>query len=206
MEIIDQALQLESKQGSYPQTGSLGQTTLPSLANPQGKVTRSGHFARICVKRHRSASRYCEECALALPASRHLASLHHLCSKSWLVEPSTFLTNTLPKLNSQLPTFSLALDLLIRGGPCLNLACKDASHTGHRTFSEHERYYGLGMDALVTVRRMLSEHYSYDGLGMGALVTVCSRNTNVIMVWAWTHWEPYALETRTLSKDERFMV
>ena len=30
---------------------------------------------------------------------------------------------------------------------------------------EHERYYGLGMDAL--------------------LVTVCSWSTNVIMVWAW---------------------
>ena len=29
---------------------------------------------------------------------------------------------------------------------------------------------------------MLSEHESYYGLGMDALVSVCSRNTNVIMV------------------------
>ena len=66
---------------------------------------------------------------------------------------------------------------------------------------EHERYYGLGMDALVTVcswntnviivrhgcssHRMLLEHERSYGLGMDALVTVCSWNTNVIMVWAW---------------------
>ena len=33
--------------------------------------------------------------------------------------------------------------------------------------------------------RMLSKHERYYGLGMDALVIVCSRNTNVIMVWAW---------------------
>ena len=49
--------------------------------------------------------------------------------------------------------------------------------------SKHERYYGLGMDALVIV--CSSKHERYDGLGMDALVIVCSRNTNVIMVWAW---------------------
>ena len=32
--------------------------------------------------------------------------------------------------------------------------------------------------------RMLLEHEGYYGLGMDAPVTVCSRNTNVIMVWA----------------------
>ena len=99
--------------------------------------------------------------------------------------------------------------------------------------SKHERYCGLSMAALVTVcsrntnvimvwawmhwspyaletrtilwfghgctsHRMLSKHERYYGLGMDALVTVCSRNTNVIMVWAWMHWSPYALETRTL--------
>ena len=56
------------------------------------------------------------------------------------------------------------------------------------------------------------------GLGMGAVATVgawnrnvimvwawmlwqpyASRNTNVIMVWAWMLWQPYALRTRTLS-------
>ena len=45
---------------------------------------------------------------------------------------------------------------------------------------------------------MLFEHQRSYGLGMGALVTVCSRNTNVLMVWAWALWSPYALGTRTL--------
>ena len=45
---------------------------------------------------------------------------------------------------------------------------------------------------------VLSEHEHYDGLGMDALVTVCSWNTNAIMGWAWMHWSPYALGTRTL--------
>ena len=48
---------------------------------------------------------------------------------------------------------------------------------------EHERYYGLGVDALVTVCswntnvimvRMLLEHERCYGLGMDALVTGCS--------------------------------
>ena len=45
---------------------------------------------------------------------------------------------------------------------------------------------------------MLSKHERYCGLGMDALVTVCSWNTNGIMVWAWMLWSPYALEARTL--------
>ena len=71
----------------------------------------------------------------------------------------------------------------------------------------------LSMDALVNVcsrstklilvwfgygstgNRMLSKHKRYSGFGMDALVTVCSRNTSVILVSAWTHWQPYALET-----------
>ena len=32
---------------------------------------------------------------------------------------------------------------------------------------------------------MLSKHEHHYGLGMDALVTVCSRNANVIIVWAW---------------------
>ena len=40
---------------------------------------------------------------------------------------------------------------------------------------------------------MLSEHERYYGLGMDALVIVCSRNTNVIMVWEWLHYLSYAL-------------
>ena len=105
--------------------------------------------------------------------------------------------------------------------------------SGYRMLSNHECYYGLSMDALFTVcsrttnvimvwawvlwlpyaleprmllwsghgcsgYRMLSNHECYYGLGMDALVTICSRTTNVIMVWAWVLWLPYALEPRTL--------
>ena len=72
--------------------------------------------------------------------------------------------------------------------------------------SKYERYYyGLGMDALVSV--MLVEHERNYGLGMDALVSTfikirtelwfghgCSdqhihQNTNgIIMVWAWMLW------------------
>ena len=47
--------------------------------------------------------------------------------------------------------------------------------------------------------RMLFEHERYHGLGMDALVTVCSWNTNGIMVLAWMLWSSYALRTRTSS-------
>ena len=69
---------------------------------------------------------------------------------------------------------------------------------------EHERYYALGMDALVTYAletrrfswfghgcsgdRMLLEHERYYALGMDVLVTVCSWNTTVLMVRAWMLW------------------
>ena len=36
--------------------------------------------------------------------------------------------------------------------------------------------------------RMLLEHERYYGLGMDARVSVCATNTNVIMVWAWMLW------------------
>ena len=119
------------------------------------------------------------------------------------------------------------------------LGTRTLSWFGHgrianRMLSEHERYHALGMAALPTLcswntnvimvwawahrqpyalgtrtlscfghgcsgNRMLSEHERYHGLGMGASPTVCSWNTNVIMVWAWMLWQPYALGTRTLS-------
>ena len=78
-------------------------------------------------------------------------------------------------------------------------------------FLEHERNYGLGMDALDAVcsgntdswfghgcssRRILLEHERNHCLCMDALVGVCSWNTNEIMVWAWMLWSPYALGTR----------
>ena len=97
---------------------------------------------------------------------------------------------------------------------------------GHGCYSagmllEHERYYGLGMDASVTVCSwntnvimvwawMLSsssalQHECHCGLGMDARVTVCSWNTNVIMVWAWMLQRLYAPGTLT-SEHERCMV
>ena len=45
---------------------------------------------------------------------------------------------------------------------------------------------------------MLLEHDRYYGLGMDALAIVCSWNTNGIMVWAWMLWSSYALGTRSL--------
>ena len=42
---------------------------------------------------------------------------------------------------------------------------------------KHERYYGLGMDTLVS-----GWHVNYYGSGKDALVSGCSRNMNVIMV------------------------
>ena len=104
--------------------------------------------------------------------------------------------------------------------------------SGQRMLWEHERNYGLGMDALVSVgsgntdeimvwawmlwsayalgtrtrlwfghgcsgHRRLWEHERDYGLGMDALVSVRSGNTNEIMVWAWMLWSSYALGTRT---------
>ena len=79
---------------------------------------------------------------------------------------------------------------------------------------EHERYYGLGTDALVIARSWNTN------MGMDALRPVCSWNTNVTWVWAWNglgmdalrlvcSWntllgfgygcsDPYAPETQTL--------
>ena len=46
-------------------------------------------------------------------------------------------------------------------------------------------------------QRMLREHERYYGCGMDALVSVCSWNTNV-MVWAWMLWSAFAPGTQTL--------
>ena len=43
---------------------------------------------------------------------------------------------------------------------------------------------------------MLLEHDRYYGLGMDALAIECSWNTNGIMVWAWMLWSSYALASR----------
>ena len=47
--------------------------------------------------------------------------------------------------------------------------------------SKHERYYGLGMDALVSGCSR-NTHVNYYGSGKDALVSGCCRNMNVIMV------------------------
>ena len=60
--------------------------------------------------------------------------------------------------------------------------------------------------------RLLLEHERNYGLGMDALVIGCSWNTNGIMVWAWMLWSPYALGTRTESwfghgcSDQRMLL
>ena len=52
--------------------------------------------------------------------------------------------------------------------------------SGYRMLWEHERYYGLGMDALVIG---CTENATFIMLlGMDALVLGCIRNTNVIVV------------------------
>ena len=56
-----------------------------------------------------------------------------------------------------------------------------------------ESWFGHGCSG----QRMLWEHERNYGLGMDALVSVCSGNTNGIMVWAWMHLSGYALGTRT---------
>ena len=67
--------------------------------------------------------------------------------------------------------------------------------TGHRVLVDHERCYGLGMDALVTVCSWTTNVIMV--WGMDARVTVCLWTTNVTMVWAWMHWSPCAREPRT---------
>ena len=51
---------------------------------------------------------------------------------------------------------------------------------GKRMLSEHERYYGLGMDALVTVCSRNTYALGRGTLLLFGLVTVRSRNTNVL--------------------------
>ena len=93
------------------------------------------------------------------------------------------------------------------------LGARTELRSGRCVLWEHERNFGLGMDALVTVcswnmngimvwawmhgRHMLLEHERNYGLGMDAVLTVCSGNTNGIMVWAWRLCSPYALGART---------
>ena len=56
-----------------------------------------------------------------------------------------------------------------------------------------ELWFGHGCSG----QRVLLEHERNYGLGMDALVSVCSRNTNGSMICAWVLWSEYALGTRT---------
>ena len=56
-----------------------------------------------------------------------------------------------------------------------------------------ELWFGPGCSA----QRMLLEHERNYGLGLDALLSVCSWNTNGIMVWAWMLWSAYDLGTQT---------
>ena len=63
--------------------------------------------------------------------------------------------------------------------------------------SKHARYYGLGMDALVSGCSR-NTHVNYYGSGKDALVSGCSRNMNVIMVGHGCSSD------RMLAKHERY--
>ena len=56
-----------------------------------------------------------------------------------------------------------------------------------------ELWFGHGCSGQL----MLLEHDRNYGLGMDALVSVCSWNTTGILVWAWMLWSADALGTRT---------
>ena len=49
--------------------------------------------------------------------------------------------------------------------------------------TSNQRYYALGMDALVIVKHL--QRACSCGLGMDALVNLCTWNLNIIMVRAW---------------------
>ena len=59
--------------------------------------------------------------------------------------------------------------------------------SGERMHSEHERYYGFGVDAAVSICARKT-NVIRAGLGMDALVGVCTRKTNVVGVCAWMLW------------------
>ena len=56
--------------------------------------------------------------------------------------------------------------------------------SGAPTQFEYERYYGLGMDALLSVCSWNTKEGN-DGFGMDALAVLRNSNTDAIMVWAW---------------------
>ena len=57
--------------------------------------------------------------------------------------------------------------------------------SGVRMLSKHERYYGLGMDALVSERARTRTLLLFGHACTGKWTL---SNTNAIMVWAWMLW------------------
>ena len=68
--------------------------------------------------------------------------------------------------------------------------------SGYRMHSEHESYYGFGMDAVFIGCSGNANVIMV--LGMDALVIRCTGNTNVIVVYAWMLWVSDAFGTPVL--------
>ena len=81
------------------------------------------------------------------------------------------------------------------------LLCFENGCSGHRISyvlgTRTELWLGHGCSG----PRMLLEHERNYGVGMDALVIVCSWNTNGIMVWAWMLWSSYALREATWQQQ-----
>ena len=81
--------------------------------------------------------------------------------------------------------------------------------SSHRMFLDHGRYYGLGMDALVTVCSWITDVIlvwawmvsELDAMRTRPLLWFghgCSSHLAVIMIWAWMRWRPHVHVARTL--------
>ena len=72
--------------------------------------------------------------------------------------------------------------------------------------SKHDRYHGLGMDALATAletRPLLWYLWFGHGCSGHRMLSKHERHHGIYMVWAWMLWSLYyALETRTLLRFE----
>ena len=82
--------------------------------------------------------------------------------------------------------YGLGMDALVSGcSRNTNVISVRARSSGERMLSTQTLlWFGHGCSS----DRMLWEHERPYGLGMDALVSVCSRNTNGITVWTWMLW------------------
>ena len=129
---------------------------------------QKGWFCKLCLTRDMSSSGTRTELWLGHGCSDHRMLLEHERNMvwAWMLWSSYALgTGTSLRFGHGCSDHRMLLEWFGHG-------CSD-----HRMLLEQERYYGLGMDALVIV---------------------CSWNTNGIMVWACMLWSSYALGTGTL--------